>query len=218
MGRPRSPAPIRDRRSSRQRRSARLRRDRRLPKHDPRWRNDGASTAFPITTMPRTLLDLACFASNKALARAIREAIRLERTTMRELGDYLGRCQGRRGMPPTSQCPRPIQGSATRKSPKRRRDSRTGALARCGPADASTERARAGEEADLSWPREKLIIEIDGGPFHQDKGEDARKEAAWRGAGWRVERIPSDDVYERPAAFLALAPHSSTSVSAPYRG
>ena len=37
----------------------------------------------------------------------------------------------------------------------------------------------AGEEADLSWPREKLIIEIDGGPFHQDKGEDARKEAAW---------------------------------------
>jgi predicted transcriptional regulator of viral defense system len=52
---------------------------------------------IPITTMTRTLLDLACFASNKALARAIREAIRLERTTMRELGDYLGRCQHRRG-------------------------------------------------------------------------------------------------------------------------
>ena len=34
---------------------------------------------IPITTMPRTLLDLACFASNKALARAIRESIRLER-------------------------------------------------------------------------------------------------------------------------------------------
>ena len=58
----------------------------------------------------------------------------------------------------------------------------------------------AGEEADLSWPDEKLIIEIDGGPFHLDKGEDARKEAAWRGAGWQVERTPSDDVYDKPRA------------------
>jgi len=64
----------------------------------------------------------------------------------------------------------------------------------------------ADEEADLSWPAEKLIIEIDGGPFHQDKGEDARKEAAWRGAGWRVDRIPGDDVYDRPSRFLALSP------------
>ncbi len=64
----------------------------------------------------------------------------------------------------------------------------------------------ADEEADLSWPGEKLIIEIDGGPFHQDVGEDTRKEAAWRGEGWRVERISSDDVYEHPGSLLALAP------------
>src|SRR4029079_10619561 len=37
----------------------------------------------------------------------------------------------------------------------------------------------AGEEADLSWPAERLIIEIDGGPFHLDIGEDARKQAIW---------------------------------------
>jgi hypothetical protein len=39
----------------------------------------------------------------------------------------------------------------------------------------------AGEEADLSRPRLRLIVEIDGDPFHLDAGED-------------------------PATFLALTP------------
>ena len=64
----------------------------------------------------------------------------------------------------------------------------------------------AGEEADLSWPLLKLIVEIDGGPYHQDVGEDARKEAAWRDAGWEVRRIPSDDVYEHPQRLLSICP------------
>ena len=75
----------------------------------------------------------------------------------------------------------------------------------------------AGEEADLSWAKERLIIEIDGGPFHQDEGADARKERAWREAGWDVRRISSEDVYERPSLLLALAP-AQTSLVTPYRG
>ena len=65
----------------------------------------------------------------------------------------------------------------------------------------------AGEEADLSWASERLIIEIDGGPFHQDAGEDRRKETVWRGAGWTVLRVPSDDVYSAPERLLSIAPH-----------
>jgi very-short-patch-repair endonuclease len=64
---------------------------------------------------------------------------------------------------------------------------------------------RAGEEADLSWPTIRLIIEIDGAPFHLDRGEDARKQRAWEAAGWTVRRLPSDDVYEAPHRLLALA-------------
>ena len=63
-----------------------------------------------------------------------------------------------------------------------------------------------GEEADLSWSRERLIVGIDGGPFHLDVGEDARKRAVWEAAGWTVRRMPSDDVYESPARLLRLAP------------
>ena len=72
----------------------------------------------------------------------------------------------------------------------------------------------AGEEADLSWLEFRLIVEIDGGPFHLDVGEDARKQAVWEAAGWTVRRISSDDVYEAPSRLLALAP----SMSVPHLG
>src|SRR5947208_11630367 len=65
----------------------------------------------------------------------------------------------------------------------------------------------AGEEADLSWPVLRLIVEIDGGPFHLDVGEDARKQAVWEAAGWTLKRIDADDVYERPRHLLAVAPN-----------
>ena len=67
----------------------------------------------------------------------------------------------------------------------------------------------AGEEADLSWPAQRLVIEIDGGPFHLDVGEDARKQACWESAGWVVRRVSSDDVYERADLLLALAAASN---------
>jgi very-short-patch-repair endonuclease len=64
----------------------------------------------------------------------------------------------------------------------------------------------AGEEADLSWPSQRLIVEIDGGPFHLDRGEDARKEETWTSAGWTVQRLPAAAVYVQPHLLLALAP------------
>jgi very-short-patch-repair endonuclease len=64
----------------------------------------------------------------------------------------------------------------------------------------------AGEEADLSWGDVRVIVEIDGGPFHLDVGEDARKQAAWEGAGWAVRRLTSDDIYEHPERLLVFAP------------
>ena len=62
----------------------------------------------------------------------------------------------------------------------------------------------ADEEADLTYPDRKLIIEIDGPQFHQAAAEDARKQAIWENAGFIVRRISSEDVYTRPALLLAL--------------
>ncbi len=171
----------------------------------------GATTTLngvPITSMARTLLDLASFTGDRALARALREAIRLERTTLREVGDQLGRFEGRRGSARLAQaisryCDLPLERA------------RSGAEIRAlevlrdaGRPMPQLNLRIAGEEADLCWQRERLIIEVDGRPFHQDRGADARKEKAWRDAGWRVERLPSNAVYEQPHMLIALAPQA----------
>jgi hypothetical protein len=52
---------------------------------------------IPITSVERTLLDLACAVSQRAVARAMREALRLRLVTVPALGDSLGRFRRRRG-------------------------------------------------------------------------------------------------------------------------
>jgi Protein of unknown function (DUF559) len=168
---------------------------------------DGECTTLrgiPITTPERTLIDIARSASRTALARAVREAIRLERTNLHSLVDAVGAAGGRRGT-------RALSLVLARYSGLPLERARSGAEVRAlevlrdaGRPLPELNRRRAGEEADLSWESERLIIEIDGGPFHLDVGEDARKQACWEGAGWTVRRLPSDAVHEAPERLLAL--------------
>lgn len=140
---------------------------------------------IPITSVPRTLLDLACDVSERALARGRRGSRRLAATLARYAGLPLERARS---------------GAEVRALEVLRSDDR--------PLPKLNVRI-AGEEADLSWSRQRLIIEIDGGPFHLDVGDDARKQASWEAAGWTVRRVISDDVYERPQRLLAAAPPPS---------
>ncbi len=170
---------------------------------------DGHTTTLrgiPITTVERTVLDLAARVSGPALARVVREAVRLDLTTIEALADALGRHPGQRGA-------RRLATALARYTGLPLGRARSGAEVRALEVlrDAGRPAPRlnvriAGEEADLSWPRARLIVEIDGGPFHLDIGEDARKQACWERAGWTVRRITSDDVYERPGRLLALGP------------
>jgi hypothetical protein len=160
---------------------------------------------IPITTPARTLLDLAQTVSEKALARALREIVRLKHTTLHALGDDLGRFNRRRGS-------RRLAEAVARYSGLPLERARSGAEIRAMEIlrDAGVPLPRlnfkiSGEEADLSWARRKRILEIDGGPFHLDVGEDARKQRRWEAAGWTVMRIPSDEVYDRPRKLLMLA-------------
>ena len=170
---------------------------------------DGECTllrGIPITSASRTLLDLARGVSSRALARVLRETVRLELVTLNELGDALGAYRGRRGS-------HRLAATVARYADLPLERARSGSeiraleiLRAAGPPLPNLNVRIAGEEADLSWPAVLLIIEIDGEPFHLDRGEDARKQAAWEGAGWTVRRLPSDAVYEFPDRLLALAP------------
>ena len=164
---------------------------------------------IPITTPARTLLDLAPRVSERALARTLRTAVREGVVTLPEIGDCLGRHPRRRGS-------RRLADAIERYSGLPLARARSGSeiraleIIRAAGAPLPNLNARInGEEADLSWPEHRLILEIDGGPFHLDVGEDARKEAVWAKAGWQVRRLPSDQVYARPGALLALVPPAS---------
>lgn len=161
---------------------------------------------IPITTIGRTLLDLACFASDKALARALRDSVRLKRVSKRVLGDDLGRFEGRKGGVRLAETYARYLDLPIERAKSGAEIRAMEMLRDAGRPLPDLNFDIAGEEADLIWRSERLIIEIDGGPFHQDRGKDACKEAAWRDAGWRVERLPSDDVYETPWRLLDIAP------------
>ena len=124
----------------------------------------------PITNVPRTLIDLACCTSDKALAKALRDAARLELTALYELGDFLGARGHRRGSRRLARALARYRGLPLERA-------RSGAEIRALEVLRDSRIALpklnvviAGEEADLSWAKERLIIEIDGGPFPRTKG------------------------------------------------
>ena len=157
---------------------------------------------IPITTPERTLIDLAPHLNDTDLARAVREAMRLKHTTSSDLFVALARHRGRRGT-------RRLYEIASRYAglPINRTRSDAEALAlhllRANPPEVN--KRIAGEEADLSWPAEKHIVELDGPQFHLDAAEDLRKQRLWERAGWAVRRLPTDDVYLHPERLIAAA-------------
>jgi hypothetical protein len=160
---------------------------------------------IPITTVARTILDLAASVSKRQLARMVREAIRLRLTDVDVLVDYLEENRGRRGAARVRDVLARYSGLPIARARSGAEVRALEVLRAAGFERPALNVRRAGEEADLSWPSVRLILEIDGRPFHLDRGEDARKQRIWEGAGWNVRRIWSDDVYEAADRLVALA-------------
>ena len=162
---------------------------------------------IPITTVPRTLLDLAAHFGGGRLARCVREAIRLRLTTTDEVMKcLLGHHRGRRGCRRLARALAEYEGLPIDRARSASEVVALQLLKRAGRPDPRFNRYVAGEEADFHWPAHRLIIELDGPDFHRDVGEDQRKQAIWEAAGLRVYRLPSPVVYEEPERLLALAP------------
>lgn len=168
---------------------------------------------IPTTTPERAIIEMAPYVNDGGLARLVREALRIKKTSSEALLRAVDAHAARRG---TRRVLRTLAKYDGLPVAKARSGAEIMALIVLRDAGRTLPRLNAkiaGEEADLSWREHGVIIEIDGGPFHQDVGEDARKEAVWRAAGWRVLRISSDDVYDAPQCLLGLAPPTRTSIA-----
>ncbi len=161
---------------------------------------------LPVTTGERTILDLLPSQGEKAGRRMVRETLRVGAATAVGLRAVCARHPGRAGVTLLRRLAdeyAPLPAGRTKSDPEFLALELLQASGRPAP---QVNVKRAGEEADLSWEDRRLIIELDGPDFHRFPTEDARKDAAWRAAGWTVHRLPTDDVYKRPHRLLALAP------------
>jgi hypothetical protein len=151
------------------------------------------------------MIDIAAGgASDRSVGRMFREALRLKTTTVRRMELALDRHRGRRGT-------RLLRELATRYGDIPYERARSDAEARglellhdSGAEPPLVNHRVAGEEADLVFLRRREIIEIDGPQFHRFSDEDERKQAKWEAAGFRVIRLPSWEIYNRPELLAAL--------------
>jgi very-short-patch-repair endonuclease len=160
---------------------------------------------LPITTPERTLADLWPRLDAKAQAHMLRNALRLKLLTIPSLNAHL-RIASARNRPRT--LTNHLNRYETLELHRCRSDAEAAAAVVLADAKIAPPRINvriAGEEADLSWADRRLIVEIDGGSYHQDKLEDARRTAAWRAAGWHVERVPAAAVYDSPQRLIRAA-------------
>ena len=58
-----------------------------------------------------------------------------------------------------------------------------------------------GFETDFHWPRDRLVVEVDGFEHHRERpafNRDRFRGLTHEARGWHVVRMSADDVHDRP--------------------
>lgn len=167
---------------------------------------DEVTTAhdIPVTTPPRTLLDLAAVLSRHALARAVNEAEVLRLTDPLSLADLLTRHPRRRGVAALRQILDEGRVGAT--ITRSELENRFLAFLAGNDVPRPEVNVRIDDlEADCVWHDARLVAELDGyashgtrSAFERDRARDRRLQAA----GWRVIRVTWWHLLEEPATLV----------------
>jgi very-short-patch-repair endonuclease len=192
-----APPPEVTARNERRVKGIRTRRSRRLDARDTTvWRG------IPVTTVARTLVDLADVLPIDDLARACHEAGVKHQTTPAEVEAALRRTRGRRG---ASDLRRVLRGDAPVALSKL--EARFLERLRVSGLELpETNRVVSGRRVDCHWPRHRLTIELDGYRYHRSRHaweKDRHREREARARGDEFRRFTYGDVFERPGLMLA---------------
>jgi very-short-patch-repair endonuclease len=148
---------------------------------------------IPITTVPKTLLDLAATVQPHRLERALAQAERLRLYDHNAIEDVIARANGHRG--------RAALARAIAREPKFTRSEleawflelvRDAALPEPLVNLSLTAPDHPRLEVDFCWPSHRLIVELDGWETHRTRAAfeaDRRRDAALQAVGWRVLRF-----------------------------
>jgi very-short-patch-repair endonuclease len=164
---------------------------------------------IPVTTPARTLIDYASTAGAGESERSIAEALALKLVTEPQIRAAIDRASGRSGVARV----RAILGQDG--GPSRTRSAGERAMLRLIretrlPAPRTNYQV-AGFNADFCWPEARLIVEVDGYPFHSARAafeRDHRRDIVHKNAGFEVLRFTVRQLEEEPlfvAAVIARA-------------
>jgi very-short-patch-repair endonuclease len=163
---------------------------------DERTRLDGV----PVTTPARTLMDLAATARPRTLERAFADALDRGLTTAADVQGLLDRHPGR----PGTRGLRVILASGTPHLTRPEAEERfLRLIRRAGIERPETNHRVAGYEVDFFWPDARVIVEIDGAPYHTSPGafeRDRRRDSILAARGYQVVRITWRQLVDEPLA------------------
>jgi len=151
-----------------------------------------------VTTVARTLLDLAGVVSEQHLARAVDRAERLEWFDLAAIEDLLLRARGKRG----AAMLRRVVAEYRPLNVHEGLEELFAALVKSGRRaqpqfNAFVDGERKTHQVDAYWPEHRLVVELDSYAFHRSRADlkrDADKQADLELAGHRVTRLTWDDV------------------------
>lgn len=160
---------------------------------------------IPVTSVARTLLDLAEVVDRRRLVRAFERADRLELLDLRAVERVCQRSRGRHGLGsllgllPNLKPPPHTRSELERRFLDLCRD--------FGLPAPIVNATVAGFEVDALWPHAKLIVELDGYEFHRTRAafeRDRARDAVLQARGHRVVRLTQRRLTNEPAATAGL--------------
>ena len=156
---------------------------------------------IPVTTVARTLVDLAAVLSLDDLARACHEAGVLHRTTPGQVEVVLARRPNSRGAAKL----RVILRGEVRVTLSKLERSFLSLLRDAGLPLPETNRPASGRRVDCRWRGHRLTVELDSYRFHHSRHaweKDRRREREARARGDEFRRYTYGDVLEDPRYML----------------
>jgi very-short-patch-repair endonuclease len=162
---------------------------------------------IPVTTVARTLVDLADVVPADHLAKALNEAERMRVFDLRAIQAASARTQGRTGPGPQrlATALQELEAQATTLTRSPLEVAFQALIAQAGLEKPRTNAPINGREVDAYWPDHKLIVELDGWRFHntrRDFQSDRERDRDLMAAGYRVVRFTHADVAHRPARVI----------------
>lgn len=161
---------------------------------------------IPVTTVPRTLLDLAAVLSDEQLAWALNQAELLRLDDALSLPALADRYPGRRGVRRVRRVLAAFAGPRLTRSELEH--AFLDFLGRHGlPMPATNVQVTAAGrsyECDFVWHDRRVIVELDGYEFHSSRHmfhTDRRRDRALKAARWETIRVTEWDLRGAPAAL-----------------